>query len=61
MGTRGEGERKKGAGKSSGELPTFKIGRRITQRAQLRSEHESVSTQKVLGSVLAITLLFLKR
>ena len=42
MGTRGEGERgegKKGVDKLSRELPTFKIGRKITQRAQLRSEH----------------------
>ena len=38
MGTRvGEGERRVMVGRTSRELPTFKIGRRIIQRAQWRS------------------------
>lgn len=46
VGGRGEGERGEGkrrTGKTAGELPTFKIGRKITQRAQLKSECRSVS------------------
>ena len=40
MGTRvGEGERRVMVGRSTRELPTFKIGRRIIQRAQWRSVH----------------------
>ena len=55
MGTRvGEGERRVMVGRSSRELPTFKIGRRIIQRAQWRSVHIHLLCDKKHNKVIPL-------